>query len=347
MLRRIIYNIELLMREEKQKGRFELEMEYREIQYVSKPISKIIFGCANAKMMQRPGIFQKKEVFNLLDGALDAGINTFDTAENYGDSELVLGKWMKQHKTRDKIIIMTKGCHPHGMPRVTVEALKEDLEQSFRRLGTEYIDIYLLHRDHPDADVKAIVEVLNEYYQAGRIGAFGASNWTHERIEEANKYAMSKDLIPFSVSSPNFGPAVQIEDPWGGGCVSISGEEGVQARKWYAENNMPVFAYSCLGRGLFSGKVKSADLEQGREQLDKYAIKGYWCSENLERLARIERIAKERRCSVSQVALAWILQQDMQTFSIVTISGVGRIKENVEAVNLKLSKEEMEEISQM
>lgn len=320
-------------------------MEYKRIQYVNRPLSELVFGCANAGLMTKPGIFRKQEVWKLLDGAVDAGINTFDTAENYGDSELVLGKWMKQRKIRDKVVILTKGCHPHGAPRVTPEALKEDLEQSFSRLGTDYIDIYLLHRDHPDAEIGAIVEVLNEYHKAGKIGAFGASNWTHERIKEANEYALRKGMVPFSVSSPNFGPATQVEDPWGGGCVSISGENGAEARRWYTEQKMAVFAYSCLGRGLFSGKVKADDPEAGKEHLDKYAIKGYWCRENLDRLARVEKIAKKRDCSVSQIALAWIMQQPMQTFPIVTVSSVERIKENVKATELKLSEEEIAEIS--
>lgn len=320
-------------------------MEYKRIQYVNRPLSELVFGCANAGLMTKPGIFRKQEVWKLLDGAVDAGINTFDTAENYGDSELVLGKWMKQRKIRDKVVILTKGCHPHGAPRVTPEALKEDLEQSFSRLGTDYIDIYLLHRDHPDAEIGAIVEVLNEYHKAGKIGAFGASNWTHERIKEANEYALRKGMVPFSVSSPNFGPATQVEEPWGGGCVSISGENGAEARRWYTEQKMAVFAYSCLGRGLFSGKVKADDPEAGKEQLDKYAIKGYWCRENLDRLARVEKIAKKRDCSVSQIALAWIMQQPMQTFPIVTVSSVERIKENVKATELKLSEEEIAEIS--
>ena len=320
-------------------------MEYKKIQYVDKPVSAIVYGCANSIMMTKPGIFRQREVFDLLDGALEAGINVFDTAENYGDSELVLGKWMKKRKTRDKVVLMTKGCHPHGTPRVTPEALKEDIKQSFQKLGTEYIDIYLLHRDHPDADVKAIIDVLNEYHKVGKIGAFGASNWTHDRIEEANRYALDKGAIPFSVSSPNFGPAVQVEDPWGGGCISISGDEGEEARQWYIRNNMPVFAYSCLGRGLFSGKVKTSDLENSKGLLDQFAIKGYWCEENINRLMRIEKIAKERQCSVSQVALAWIMQQPMQVFPIVTISNSKRILENVEAVDLKLSDEEIAEIS--
>jgi len=316
-------------------------MEYRVIQYVDKPISKIVFGCANSMMMTRPKIFKWKNVFDLLDAAFAAGINTFDTAENYGDSEYILGKWIKKRKIRDKIVIITKGCHPHGMPRVTPEALREDLEQSFRRLQTDYIDIYMLHRDCPEADIKAIVEVLNEYHKAGKIGAFGGSNWSHNRIAEVNRYTEEHDLVPFTVSSPNFGPAAQIEDPWGGGCISISGSANEDARRWYEDNGVPVFAYSCLGRGMFSGKVKTTDLESGKKMLDKFAIKGYWCPENIERLGRMEEIAKRRNCSMAQIALAYIMQQKFEAFPIATISNIDRIAENISAVNIELTEEEM------
>lgn len=313
-------------------------MEYRTIKYVDKPISKIVFGCAN------PSMLQGKKVTKLLDAAFAAGINTFDTAESYGASEAVLGKWIKKRKCRDKVVIITKGCHPHGEPRVTPEALRDDLEQSFQRLKTDYIDIYMLHRDHPEGDIKGIIELLNEYHKAGRIGAFGASNWTHHRIAEINRYAEEQGLIPFTVSSPNFGPARQIEDPWGSGCVSISGTENADAREWYGKNQMPVFAYSCLGRGMFSGKVKTHDLENSKENMDKFAIRGYWCQENIDRLARMEKMAKDKGCGVAQVSLAWIMQQKFEAFPIVTISDVKRIAENVDAVGVKLSEAEMESI---
>lgn len=313
-------------------------MVYKTIKYVNKPVSEIVFGCAN------PAMIQGKRVTKLLDAAFDAGINTFDTAENYGASEQMLGKWIKKRKNRDEVVIITKGCHPYGESRLNVEALKDDLEQSFKRLKTDFIDIYMLHRDHPEADIKSILEILNEYRKAGKIGAFGVSNWTHQRIEEVNRYAAEHELVPFTVSSPNFGPAKQIEDPWSGGCVSISGLDNEDARKWYQENRIPVFAYSCLGRGMFSGKVKTENLEHTKENMDKYAIKGYWCQENIDRLARIEEIAKKRGCSVAQISLAWTMQQKFDVFPIVTISDVKRIAENVNAADIRLSEEEMESI---
>lgn len=320
-------------------------MEYRIIDYVDKPISKIVFGCAGKMMNEKPKIFQSGKIFEVLDAALEAGINTFDTAENYGASENILGRWIKKRGNRKEVVIISKGCHPYGKSRVTVEELKNDLEQSFNRLQTDYIDIYMLHRDCPEADIGAILEVLNKYHDAGKIKAFGVSNWKHTRIEEANCYAAKNGLQPFSVASPNFGPASQVSEPWGGGCVSIAGPTETLARKWYEENHIPVFAYSCLGRGLFSGKVKTGDLEKGKELLDKYAVKGYWCQENIDRLARIEKIAKKKDCTVSQVSLAWMLQQPFEVFPIVTMSNIDRIIENVKAIEIVLSVNEIAEIA--
>lgn len=310
-------------------------MEYRKIKYVDKPLSNIIFGCGN------PAITNGGRGRKLLDAALESGITTFDTAENYGASEAALGKWMKKRKNRDKIVLITKGCHPHGYPRVNAGALKEDLEQSLKKLQTDFIDIYLLHRDDPTSDFRPILEILNEYHMAGKIGAFGASNWSHERIDEVNQYALEQNMIPFSVSSPSFGLACQYNDPWGGGCISIAGRKQVDARKWYEDNHIPVLAYSCLGGGLFSGKVRTSDLENTKSCLGNYSIRGYWCQENLERLSRVEDLASEKGWSVAQIALAWTMQQNVVAFPIVTISKSERIAENVKATQLKLSKEEL------
>ena len=146
--------------------------------------------------------------------------------------------------------------------------------ESSQYLKTDFIDIYLLHRDDPEIEAGVAVEILNALYAEGKIGAFGGSNWTHQRIEEANEYAYKHSLVPFSVSSPNFGLADQICDLWGGGCVSISGSAHKEAREWYCRNQMPVIAYSSLGRGLFSGRVKSSAPERASEVMDAPAMGG-------------------------------------------------------------------------
>ena len=159
-------------------------MEYIKLDGINNEISRIAFGCAIEPMLAG------ENVHELLDACVDMGITTFDTAENYGLSEVSLGNWMRDRKNRDKLVIISKGCHPYdGKDRVNPEELIKDIEDSFKRLGTDYIDIYFMHRDDLKIEVGPMVEILNEYHKKGKIGAFGGSNWTHERIEEANMYA--------------------------------------------------------------------------------------------------------------------------------------------------------------
>lgn len=312
-------------------------MQYRELQYVPNKVSKIVFGTAI------PPMLKGEDVDDLLDSLYDLGITTFDCAENYGLAEKSLGHWLKSRNNRDKVVIISKGCHPYGHDRVTVDDLRHDIEQSFERLGTDFIDIYMLHRDDLKVGVGPIVEILNEYHKAGKIGAFGGSNWIVERIKAANEYASLHGLVPFTVSEPNFGLADQIGDPWGGGagCVTISGPSKAGDRAWYAENGIPVFAYSSLGRGLFSGLVKSDDPEGAKKVLDEAAVKGYLYPSNLERLARVEKLAAEKGATVPQIALAWILSQDVEVFPLVSVVEPKLMQSNIEALDIELTPEQV------
>lgn len=301
------------------------------------PVSRIVFGCACGPMLRG------ERVHALLDAVYACGVTAFDTAENYGQSEISLGNWIADRGLRERVTVITKGCHPYGRDRVTPEDLRADLEQSLRRLKTDYIDVYFLHRDDLHVPVGPLVEVLNEYHRAGKIGAFGGSNWTHRRIAEANAYARAHGLRPFGVSSPNFSLANQVADPWGGsaGCVTISGPGQQEARAFYRLENIPVFAYSSLGRGLFSGRVRSGDPEGAKQLLDEGARKGYLDADNFRRLARVEKMAAEKGATVPQIALSWLLNQDFTVFPIVSTTSGGRMRENLRALEIPLTPEEL------
>ena len=317
-------------------------MEYLKIKGLDKKVSRIIYGCTTKVMMNG------EDANDLLDEIFALGINAFDTAENYGLSEVSLGRWMKARGNREEVVVITKGCHPYdGVDRMTPEYLRQDIEQSFKRLESDYIDIYLLHRDVEGVEVGPIVEILNEYYKEGKIKAFGGSNWTHERIEEANVYAKAHGLAPFTVSSPNYGLCRQVNDPWGGsaGCITITGEENMDARKWYVENDVAVLAYSSLGRGLFSGKIKSDEIEKARVMMEPGAAHAYCHDENFERLARVEKLAEEKNCTVAQIALAWMLKQDVKAFPIISASTGKRMEENVRALEVEISDDEVKWIN--
>ena len=296
-----------------------------------KQVSKIVFGCGGAPMMRG------EEVSPLLDAALEAGINAFDTARVYGKSERTLGRWLRG-KPREKLFIITKGCHPSalGFRRLNARCLRADLERSLEQLDCGTIDLYFLHRDDPRIPAGEIVHMLGDVC-GDRVRAFGASNWSPARIQEANDYAAAHGLRPFAASEPNFGLAAQVGEPWQGGTATLSGADAPATRAWYRASQLPVLAYSPLGHGMFSGKVRSDDAAAARTLLDRPARRGYLCAANIERLARAEKLAKERGASVSQVALAWLFAQGIDAYAVLGASSPARIRSAADSLSLALT----------
>ena len=292
-------------------------MRYIELSDLKNPVSRFIFGTSVNIMTKGEG------ADTLLDNVFDEGVNTFDTARVYGESEKNLGQWIKNRNIRDKINIITKGCHHDAQgSRVTKIDLIYDVEMSLKSLNTDYIDIYLLHRDDPKISPEAMIDALNDLVRQGKILSFGASNWTHRRIEEANNYAKENVLRGFSVSSPCFSAVKRVFDPWGGS-RDVAGCSEAQA--WYAENKMPVFAYSSLARGYLSGKFRSGEIAS-----EKSVPQEYVCPENEAILKSIEEEAEEKGLTVAQTALLRILKSDMTVCPIVSPTLPRHIKEIAE-----------------
>ena len=313
------------------------EMIYGKVPYVDKPVSRLVHGTIMLSMDK------KDSSFELLDSIYELGVNTFDTAVIYGDGERVLGSWMHERGIRDKVVILTKGAHHNPWrKRVTPFDILSDVHDSLAKLMTDYIDIYILHRDDPEVPVGPIVDVLNKLHDEGKIRAFGGSNWTHQRIEQANEYAEKHGLVPFTVSSPYYGLAEQVENPWGPGCVSLSGPNEAAAREWYAKTNMPIFAYSSLGRGFFSGRIKSTEPEKAKEIFERPTIIGYCYPVNFKRLERVEILAKEKGMTVPQIAMAWLMNQPLNVFALVGAYKAKEMKQNIEALHVKLTQAEIE-----
>lgn len=310
-------------------------MPYARIPYVDKPLSRIVYGT--------PGpMTENKDCFELLDAVFAAGINVFDSAASYGEAEASLGRWIQARKLRDQVVILTKGANPNDYRnRVTEHDILSDIEDSFAKLQTDYIDIYILHRDDPSVPVGPIVELLNKLHREGRIGAFGGSNWTLERVKAANAYAQEHGLVPFNVCSPAYSLAECIGDPWGGS-VTISGDKNKDYRDWLQAQNMPIFTYSSLARGFLSGKLKSTDtdLERAKQILFWGTIEDYAYPVNYKRLARAEQLAAKKNMDVSQIAYAWLLQQPLNIFGITTPSSPAHLQKTIEALSVELTEEE-------
>lgn len=313
-------------------------MRYGDIPGVGKPISRVVLGTMIINTREW------EQSMDLLEAALAHGITTLDTAHGYagGNSERAIGRWMAARGNREQVVILTKGCHPNAdRARVTPYDLTSDLYDSLARLQTDYIDIYLLHRDDLSVPVGPIVEVLNEHYRAGRIHAFGGSNWTHQRLREANEYAAAHQLIPFHASSPNFGLALQVDDPWGPGCVTISGPEHADARAWYQQTGVAIFAYSSLGRGLFSGRISRENYPETKELLDGACRQAYCHEVNFQRLDRAHQLAAELGVTVAQLALAYVLNQPLPIYALVGAASKSEIATTTAACAITLTPEQL------
>lgn len=312
-------------------------MQYGTLVGVDQPVSRLVLGTMIISIRERT------KSFELLDAVLARGGNAFDTANVYagGDSERGLGAWMQERGNREQVVIISKGCHHNAdRKRVTPADLAVDLYDSLARLKTDYVDVYMLHRDDPETPVGPIVEAFNAHLEAGYIHAFGGSNWTHHRIAGANAYARDHGLVGFTVSSPNYGLAEQVEDPWGPGCVSISGPENQGARAWYLENQMPVLAYSSLARGFFSGRVAPETYEQDIQALDNAARTAYCHPGNVRRLKRAIVLAKRYGVGVPQVALAYMLTSPLKVFPLVGAANAEEYEQNLRAFEVPMTEDE-------
>ena len=217
-----------------------------------------------------------------------------------------------------------------------------DLYDSLARLKTDYIDLYLLHRDDPNVPVEPIIDALNEHVRAGRIHAFGASNWSHARIEAANAYARANGLEPLIASSPQFSLADSMDEPWPL-CVSISGSTGKAARGWYAQTQMPLLIWSPLASGFFTGKFRRDNLHLfGEREWDEVVVRSYANEPNFQRLDRANTLAAEKGLSAAQVALAYVMNHPMNTFVVVGPHSAEKFKANIEASEVRLTPQEMD-----
>jgi 1-deoxyxylulose-5-phosphate synthase len=262
---------------------------------------------------------------DVLDEYVRLGGNAIDTAHAYndGDSERELGAWIDSRPgIRERLTILSKGAHPSAdRRRVTPEDITCDLRDTLARLRTP-VDLYLLHRDDPSVPVGPIVEILNEHRDAGRLRAFGASNWTCARIDEANAYARDHGLEGFCCSSVHLSLATQNEEHWPD---TLSACDGTIA-DWHERTRMPLFAWSAQARGFFAGHVDE---------------RVYGNDANRERLRRAEVVAERVGATANQVALAWVLHRPYPVYAIFGVRTVESLREAMGAVDVELTEDEL------
>ncbi|SHN17317.1 aldo/keto reductase [Gracilibacillus kekensis] len=302
-------------------------MKTIQINGLDKPVTTLIQGSDYFK----PSIYDK--VCQVLDRYVALGGNTIDTAYVYcgGESEKAIGMWLKERNKREDIIVLTKGAHhDENGPRVNPEAIRHDLFKSLERLGTDYIDLYALHRDDPNVPVDVIIDELNEHIKAGRIKAIGGSNWTTERIQAANDYAAANGLVGFSFSSPNLSLA-KANEPFWEGCVSTDSAD----LNWHQETQLPILSWSSQARGFFTGRFTPED--RSNEDL----VRVFYSDANWERFRRAEKLAEEKGVTAIQIALAYVLNQSFPTSALIGAQSEKELVSCVEGSNIELSHEEV------
>jgi aryl-alcohol dehydrogenase-like predicted oxidoreductase len=312
-------------------------MKFGHIPGIDKPISRLVQGTIMCSTREQ------EKTNDLLDSVFQQGINTFDTAHVYGNGECErgVGTWFNSRGLREEIVLIGKGAHLNqDRQRVTPFDISADIHDSLARFKTDYIDLYLLHRDNPSVEVGPIIERLHDHKQKGHIRAYGGSNWTHERIAAANAYAEKHGLTPFTASSPHFSLADQAQPPWTG-CVTISGPSKEAARAWYRARKMPLFTWSSLAGGFFSGRFRPDNLDTFEAYLDKLCVDVYCFGENWGRLARAEELAAEKGVSLPQIALAYVLNQPQDIYALIACWTAEEAADNVQALTMQLSDDEL------
>jgi aryl-alcohol dehydrogenase-like predicted oxidoreductase len=245
----------------------------------------------------------------------------------------VIGRWLAEGGRRDQVIIETKGAHPYdGRSRMTAADIEADLLGSLERLGLDSVDLYVLHRDDPGVPVGAILDWLNGHLEAGRFGAIGASNWSTDRLDEADAHARSHGLRGFVCSSPNLSLARWSQPPWAG-CASASERA---TRDWYAARRLPLLAWSPQAAGFFA--VRDPD---SLETDDRRVIAVYDSADNRERRRRAALLGATRGFDAGQVALGWVLNQPFPTVAIAGGRTPAELRSNARAVELSLTAEEI------
>ncbi len=299
----------------------------------TRPVSlpRIIVGTARMGS-PLPDLFvrssARERAFALLDGMVEIGCAALDLAASYmvGGTERLVGEWLGVRKNRDRLFLISKGGHPLPViqpHRLTASAVASDLHASLKRLRTERIDLYLLHRDDESAKLEPLVDALKRFEQQGKVGAWGVSNWTHTRIRTLAALAHPSTV---AASSPHFSLLEWVRTPWRG-CVSIAGDANVEARAFYEKEQLPVIAWSPLGNGFFSDKPRD--------------IATYASPVNVARRGRAEILAKEHGRTASQIALAYLFSQPFPVSAVIASSTRVHMKSNLDATSVRLSSDDL------
>ncbi|MDB5589486.1 aldo/keto reductase [Enterovirga sp.] len=281
--------------------------------------------------------------FELLDRCLDEGLTFLDTADVYsrwapghqgGESEEIIGRWMKSRGCRDRIVLATKVGMDMGDGKVGLKPayIRQAVEASLRRLQTDCIDLYQAHKDDPDTPQLDTLRAFADLIRDGKVRVIGASNFSAERLQEATDLASSYGLPRYESLQPEYN------------LYERAGYEGGLEQVCRAET-IGVITFFSLAAGFLTGKYRSeADL--GKSPRGARSIPKYLNERGMRILAALDGVAAGHGTEPAAVALAWLMAKPTVTAPIASATTSDQLTTLVAATRLKLSADEVTALDQ-
>jgi aryl-alcohol dehydrogenase-like predicted oxidoreductase len=270
----------------------------------------------------------------LLDAFVDGGFNAIDTADVYsawvsghvgGESESVIGRWLKASGKRDKVLILTKAAMWPAQPGLSAANIASAVEGSLKRLQTDHIDLYQAHQDDAETPIDETLEAFDRLVKAGKVRAIGASNFTPARLGESLATSAAEGLARYETIQPKFN--LFDRDQVEGELAALTAREG-----------MGIIPYYGLAAGFLTGKYR-ADADFEGKARARTILRDYWNDKGKRVLAALDAAAKAVSSSPAQVALAWIMAHPSITAPIASATSVAQLNELMDAARLKLPAE--------
>jgi len=310
-------------------------MRYLNLGNTGLKVSAVTLGCMSWGDASRGRAWAKDESFahETIKAALDAGINTFDTANVYssGTSEEYTGRALKEYADREDVVLATKvngrmrpGPNGAGLSR---KAILHEIDASLARLGTDYVDLYQIHRWDPETPIEETMEALHDVVRAGKARYLGASSMYAWQFAKAQHVAERHGWTPF-VSMQNHYNLIYREEERE--MIPLCVDQGVGVIPW-----------SPLARGRLT---RPWDASTTRSENDEFGNSLYR-DEDADVVARVLSIAEKHGVSAAQVALAWLMAQPGVTSPIVGVTKPEHLADAVAAVDLDLTTDGLEELS--
>lgn len=273
--------------------------------------------------------------FALLDAFVDAGFNLVDTADGYsawaagnqgGESETIIGKWLKRSGKRDDVLIATKVAKFARRRGLSASNIAAAVEDSLKRLQVDTIDLYQSHEDDPETPIAETLGAYAKLIEQGKVRVIGASNFSAARLAESLAVSAAHGLPRYESLQPEYNLAAR------------AGYEA-ELEPLIRKENIGVISYYSLASGFLTGKYRSAaDLSRSpRGQ----GVKKYLDARGLRILAALDSVAACHHATPAQVALAWLIARPGVTAPIASATSVEQLEEILAAVRLQLSEQEI------